>query len=225
MSRHFCFCIPVRAGVFIFSFLSFAFAALMAGLTWFLLHLIESNKLSEVEDNLSDDEKAAFEDNVHKYKWAVIVGAIIFTFVALVSFFGFIGSIVRNRRMVKSYSFMTVLSFLLLSLADGFLLFAVFSPKSYCATINDRQVCTNNHLNVGQKIGLTVGVVISWLIQLYIVAVIRRYYRQLEEEREYRHDFKLAPTGAGTYEAKEGLLAPQGSYPYTDASHRFGSTA
>ncbi|KAI0371964.1 hypothetical protein BV20DRAFT_132749 [Pilatotrama ljubarskyi] len=225
MSRHFCFCIPVRAGVFIFSFLSFASSALMAGLTWFLLHLIETNQLSDVEDKMSDDEKKAFEDNVHKHKWAVIVGAIIFTFIALVSFFGFIGSVLRNRRMVKAYSFMTILSFLLLSLADGFILFAVFSPKSFCATIDNKQICTNNHLNVGQKIGFTVGIFISWLIQLYIVTVIRRYYRQLDEEREYRHDFKLAPTGAGTYEAKEGLLAAQGAYPYTDASHRFGNQA
>ena len=59
-----------------------------------------------------------------------------------------------------------------------------------------------------------------------IVTIIRRYYRQLEDEREYRHDFRLNPTGAGTYEAKEGLLAPQAAaYPYADAQHSFGSHA
>ena len=51
-----------------------------------------------------------------------------------------------------------------------------------------------------------------------IVIVIRRYYEQLEEEREYRHDFRLTPTAGGTYEAKEGLLA-QGP------GHWIGATA
>ena len=55
-----------------------------------------------------------------------------------------------------------------------------------------------------------------------IVVAIRRYYEQLEEEREYRHDFRLYPTGAGTYEAEEGLLAPQGAYPYADGQNAFG---
>lgn len=38
MSKHFCFCIPVRFGVFLFSFLSFAGAAFSAAVGWFLLH-------------------------------------------------------------------------------------------------------------------------------------------------------------------------------------------
>ncbi|OSD08033.1 hypothetical protein PYCCODRAFT_1430221 [Trametes coccinea BRFM310] len=225
MSRHFCFCIPVRAGVFLFSFISFALATLSAGLGWFIFHLVEANKLSEIEDKMTDDEKTSFEEGVHKYKWAIIVGSVIFTFIALVSFFGFIGSIVRNRRMVKAYSVLTIFNFLLGSLAAGFLLYAAWSHKAFCVTIDGTQSCTNNHLSVGQKIGFTIGVIVQWLIQLYIVTIIRRYYTQLEEEREYRHDFRLNPTGAGTYEAKEGLLATQAPYPYADNQHSFGHHA
>ena len=44
---------------------------------------------------------------------------------------------------------------------------------------------------------------------------------QLEEEREYRHEFRLNPTTGGTYEAKEGLLT-QGHYPYSDSNNAFG---
>ncbi|KAI0635201.1 hypothetical protein C8Q77DRAFT_1156522 [Trametes polyzona] len=225
MSKHFCFCIPVRLGVFLFSLISFGLSGLSAVLGWFLLHLIDSNQLSKIETDMKDEDKAAFEASLHKYKWAVIVGSIIFTFVALVAFFGFVGSVIRNRRMVKAYSFMTVISFFLGSLAAGFVLYAAYSHKPFCVKIDDVQRCTNNHLNTAQKVGLTIGIVVEWLIQLYIVTIIRRYYQQLEEEREYRHDFRLNPTTGGTYEAKEGLLATQGAYPYSDAQNRFGSHA
>lgn len=38
MSKHFCCCIPVRAGVFFFSLLQFLYSAGIAGIFWFLLH-------------------------------------------------------------------------------------------------------------------------------------------------------------------------------------------
>ncbi len=50
--------------------------------------VIDTNQLSRLETNVKDEDKAAFEASLHKYKWAVIVGSIIFTFVALVAFFG-----------------------------------------------------------------------------------------------------------------------------------------
>ncbi|KAI0826588.1 hypothetical protein BC628DRAFT_1319932 [Trametes gibbosa] len=225
MSRHFCCCIPVRLGVFIFSLISFGLAGLMAILGWVLLHVIETNQFDKIEKDIKDEDKAAFEASLRKYKWAVIVGSLIFTFVSLVAFFGFVGSIVRNRRMVKAYSFLTVITFLLGSLASGFLLYTVYSHKPFCVTIDSVEHCTNNHLNLGQKIGITVGTIVQWFVQLYIVTIIRRYYQQLEEEREYRNDFRLNPTAGGTYEAKEGLLATQGAYPYSDAQNRFGSNA
>ena len=58
---------------------------------------------------------------------------------------------------------------------------------------------------------------------LDIIVIIRRYYDQLEEEREYRHEFRLNPTTSGTYEAKEGLMT-QGHYPYSDSANAFGKS-
>ncbi|KAI0674321.1 hypothetical protein C8Q78DRAFT_1067381 [Trametes maxima] len=225
MSRHFCCCIPVRAGVFIFSLLSFIGYAFSAFIGWAFLHFIVTDQLNKLEDNMSSEDKEILEANAKKYEWAVILASVIFTFVALVSFFGFVGSIVRNRRMVKAYSVLTIISFFLGSAASGFILFAAWSHKSYCTTIDGHELCTNNHLSTAQKVGLTIGTVVEWLINLYIVTIIRRYYQQLEDEREYRHDFRLNPTTGGNYEAKEGLLATQGAYPYSDAQHSFGNRA
>ena len=50
--------------------------------------VIDNNKLDEVEKNLSDDDKQAFDAVAHKYKWGIIVGALIFTLISLMSFFG-----------------------------------------------------------------------------------------------------------------------------------------
>ena len=56
-----------------------------------------------------------------------------------------------------------------------------------------------------------------------IVVVIRRYVVQLEEEREYRHEFRLTPSANGTYEAKEGLLTDGGHYAYSEPYNSFGA--
>ncbi|RPD65501.1 hypothetical protein L226DRAFT_530917 [Lentinus tigrinus ALCF2SS1-7] len=224
MSKHFCCCIPVRFAVFFFSLLSFLAAGASAALGWFIVYLINTNQLDKAETNLSDDQKKVFEDFVHKYKWGFIVAALIFTFICLMSFFGFIGSIVRNRRMVKAYSYMTILIFVLGSVATGFVLYLTWSERSFCTTIDGTKTCIQSNLNTGSKIGFTIGSVIQWLIDLYIVVAIRRYYEQLEEEREYRHDFRLKPTSGGTYEAKEGLMT-QGHYPYSDNTNAFGSNS
>lgn len=150
--------------------------------------MIDTNQLSKIETNVKDSDKEAFEASVHKYKWAVIVGAAIFTFVALVAFFGyvccqvaplhsactvltlrcssFVGSIIRNRRMVKAYSVLTIFSFFLGSAAAGFVLYATWANKPFCVTVDNVKSCTESSLNTGGKIGLTIGIVVQWFIQL-----------------------------------------------------------
>ena len=76
--------------------------------------------------------------------------------------------------MVKAYSFMTIIIFILGTVAAGFTLFATYSHKPLCVTINDKQVCTQSHLSLGQKIGYTVFVVVEWLIEFceYPITII-----------------------------------------------------
>ena len=38
MSKHFCCCIPVRLGVFLFSLLSFLTAGFLAAVEWYAVH-------------------------------------------------------------------------------------------------------------------------------------------------------------------------------------------
>ncbi|KAI0682244.1 hypothetical protein C8Q76DRAFT_763642 [Earliella scabrosa] len=221
MSRHFCCCIPVRFAVFFLTLFSFLSAGACAGFLWFITYLIDNDKLDDFAKDVNPQDKPAFDALVRKNKWGIVGAGALFTVVALFSFFGFVGSIIRNRRMVKAYSIMTIISFILGTAAAGFSLYLTFSNKTFCVDINNVETCVSNKLGTGQKVGFTVAVLIQWLIELYIVVIIRRYVEQLEEEREYRHEFRLNPTTGGTYEAKEGLLT-QGHYPYSDSNNAFG---
>lgn len=78
----------------------------------------------------------------------------------------FIGSIIRNRRMVKAYSFMTIIIFILGTVATGFSLYATFSNKPLCVTIDGVKSCATSNLSTGQKIGYTAFAVVQWLIDL-----------------------------------------------------------
>ncbi|KAI0746823.1 hypothetical protein C8Q80DRAFT_1177647 [Daedaleopsis nitida] len=223
MSRHFCFCIPVRIAVFILSFLTFLSAGVSAFAFWALVHFISTNQLEKLEQNMDDSDKQAFEAFLHKYMWAIVGASVFFTLISLIGLFGFIGSIIRNRRMVKAYSALTIVGFVLSVAGVGFTLFFTWRSSPFCVTVNGVESCFVNAFNKSQKIGYTVGVLLELLIQLYMVIIIRRYVEQLEEEREYRHDFRLNPTSGGTYEAKEGLLTQGGHYPYSDSSNAFGT--
>ena len=68
--------------------------------------------------------------------------------------------------MVKAYSFLTILVFLLGTVGAGFALYAVFSSKRLCITIDGQESCITSHLSTGQKVGYAVWTFIQWLIDL-----------------------------------------------------------
>ena len=68
-----------------------------------------------------------------------------------------------------------------------------------------------------------------------IIGVIHRYVLQLDEEQSYHRTsgyvdtaFKMGPTNAyyphQPLKQDQGLLAPQGHYPYSDPHHSFGGS-
>ncbi|KAI0916162.1 hypothetical protein AcV5_003176 [Taiwanofungus camphoratus] len=235
MSRHFCCCIPVRAAVFVFSFLSCLAAAVAAALAWYLTYEVDHH--AQNYTNVTEDGKIM-----------VIVVGVLFTIVALISLFGygvpwsfcsaprrsdtspdmrrFIGSISRNRRFVKAYSALMWLVFFISLAASGLFLYVIYSGKALlrdCSTTDTQGNTTTEqcdlHPSVWMKVVVTVAVFCHLMLHLYIVVVIRRYVEQLEEDGEaWRGSYKLTST-----EVNQGLLNPQPSYPYADASHSFGN--
>ncbi|KAI0072475.1 hypothetical protein K474DRAFT_1605051 [Panus rudis PR-1116 ss-1] len=233
MSKHFCCCIPVRAGVFIFSFLAFLLSGAAAFFAWFALHEILEAKVEGGVD---------FSKINQSGKIAVIVAACLFTIAALFSLFGFIGSIFRKRKLVRTYGFLTWLIFIIHLVGAGFYFYLVFSGKnlfSGCTiTVNGKEQDCKVTLPLWQKIVSVVVVIVELFINLYIAVIVRRYGDQLEEEHDYSHEYKLAKNtkhSSSTYEptyypptaqdGTQGLLNPNPPYPYTDSRNAFGSHA
>ena len=53
-----------------------------------IILVIDLNKLDKVEKDANDEDKKVVDAVAHKYRWAFIVAAGIFTLIALMSFFG-----------------------------------------------------------------------------------------------------------------------------------------
>ncbi|KAK7689361.1 hypothetical protein QCA50_007152 [Cerrena zonata] len=239
MSKHFCCCIPVRAGVFIFSLLAFLSSAFVAGVMWFFLHEVLTGG-TDFKESLKDVD---FSKVTKGGKIAVIVAASVFTIVALIALFGFLGSVFRKRKMVKAYSVLSWITFFIYFVASGLYFYLIFSGRNL---FNGCEVTDTNgethecriDLKVWQKVISVLIVLTGLFIHLYIAVVIRRYVDQLEDEHDYSHEYKLAKNknNASTYEptyypptaqdpaAAQGLLHTNNAqYPYTDAAHSFGN--
>lgn len=234
MSKHFCCCIPVRVAVFFASLITFLASGFVSAVIWFTVYEIQSKKVVNNVD---------FGDINTKGKVVIIVAGVLSTIVCLTSLFGFIGSVVRNRRMVNAYSTMVWIIYLLECAAVGTFLYFVFSGRTFmksCTVQDDAGVIQDCKftLKTWQKVVYTIVAIVALFVQLYIASVIGRYKDQLYQENDYGHDYKLAKAStASTYQptyypttvqdsAHQGLLNPaQGQYPYSDAAHSFGHTA
>lgn len=214
MSRHFCFCIPVRAGVFLFSLLSTILEGLLAAVLWYIVHEI--------------DIKAENYTNVAEHtKITVIVLAAIFSLMALFSLFGFIGAVGAKRRLVKAFAFMSWLLFFASMGASGLTLYSIFSGKnitSDCIQVDNKgnvsvDSCTT-HVSTGVKVAATIIVVLVMIVHLYMVVIIQRYVEQLEEDgAAWQGPYKLTTT-----DTNQGLLNPQGPYSYAEPHNAYGNS-
>lgn len=232
MSKHFCCCIPVRFGVFLFSALSFVGSAFLALVLWAIFAAIVEHKTVNNID---------FGTAKTGLKIGVAVAAGIYSVVAFIALLGFIGSIFRSRKLVKIYSSTTWFLVLLTAAASGVFYYFAYSGKEF---FNGCEIPDGNGgehecrivLKTWQKVVYTIVSVIVLLFYCYVASVIGRYVDQLESERVYDDEYKLAKqTNSSTYaptyyppqaqETQQGLLNPQHSYPYTDEAHRFGSHA
>ncbi|EPT04791.1 hypothetical protein FOMPIDRAFT_1021637 [Fomitopsis schrenkii] len=204
-SRHFCCCIPVRAGVFLFSLLSFLTSGFLAAVVWYAVHLILTK-----QDGYTNVPK--------RTEIILIVVGAITTLTALTSFFGFIGSITRNRRFVKSYSVMSIVLFIGSLVSAALFLFTVYTEKNITAVCSSTDAAGNvsiddctTHLTTAGKVVVTAITALEVLVHLYIVLVIRRYVEQLEDDADlWQGPYKLTST-----DVNQGLMQTKAPYPYT----------
>jgi len=203
--RYFCCCIPVRAAVFITSLLSFAGSALAAGAFFWLVHTIDTRP------DLLNDSQVKVSSGA---RIGIIVAGVVLAIIAVISLFGFIGSVIRNRRMVRAYSTLVWICFLFSLALTGFTFYLVFSKSSLiqCYDKDLKEISCSSVLNTGRKVGFVISNVIGLLFQLYVCVIIRRYVEQLEDEQAYKSDFGLNNKKSTSYypfqsiESNRGLL-------------------
>ncbi|KAH6904309.1 hypothetical protein BKA70DRAFT_1373635 [Coprinopsis sp. MPI-PUGE-AT-0042] len=110
-SKKFCFCLPVRLGVFVVSLITMLAGSIIAAVAWMQVSQ-QSGKSVEVTDQV-----------------AAYVHATIFSLLGVLSVFGFVGSLTRVRGLVISYSVGLAIH-LGLSIASGvFTMFTIFRPN------------------------------------------------------------------------------------------------
>jgi len=130
----------------------------------------------------------------HDQKVAFGVGGGLYLIIALCSLFGFIGSIVRNVRAVRTYSIMSYILFALTTAVSVLMIINLFKrhPNGLCTPVlignGPATNCTT--LDGTTKALIVVMIVLSLFLQLYICIVIRRYVQQLEEEQAYGRSSK-----------------------------------
>jgi len=216
-SHKFLCCLPVRLGVFILALCMFLLSGLLAAILWFGL----------AADKITLDTRQ---------KIAIGIVAATMTVAAIISLFGFIGTIMRKHSFVSAYS--SSLNWLLgVSLVVGiFYIVDLFRlPKQ--TFIND---CINgstdqNTINTCQHVSevrfVAMGIIIvSWLLQLYECIIVASYVIQLQEEDSEKFRLRsLQSQSAYKYEQTQGrasaeyLTQPEhGPYPYADAQNSFG---
>jgi hypothetical protein len=222
-SRHFCICIPVRFGVFFLSFWSLIASGVVAGFIWFALAQGGRNNVM-IANNL---------------KVGLIVAGVIYTLFALISLAGLVGSLIRSRKLVRTFSI-----FLWLQLFVSLAYLIAFSIALFDKPLQNRLItecvsqtstgsaivqstnktprtAKDNDMTAEQiragcaspfttnKPAFFVAFALFFLLTLYSCIIVRRYGKQLREEQDYQ-----ANQGADT---TQSAFQPS-YYPHTPLS-------
>jgi len=212
-SRTFCCCLPVRFGVFLLSLLGLAGGGLIAVVGWIQLSHLNEHPLGKI-DQIS--------------LW---IQTSMFTLLAVLAIFGFIGAIIKNRGMVSGFAIAIAVHLGFSIAAGSFAIYTMFARNSQ-ATLdscvqkaNDDsdatlQSCKNGVVLI--KALVVVIYVLTWLIQLYAYFVVERYVDQLDEERMLENPImpRTMVLQVGGPQVTAGVAPP--TYPFADSSQAFG---
>ncbi|TFK37044.1 hypothetical protein BDQ12DRAFT_685739 [Crucibulum laeve] len=223
-TRTFCCCLPVRFGVFLLSILAIIGGGFISVISWVAISKIK---------NL--DYSVATSDLV-----ALWIHSIIYTILVIVSIFGLIGAIIKNRNMVSNFA--TVLGIhLFVSVVSGiYSMVALFRLKPQDAVnqcmgdANDTSISELCKNGAAIMKGITVTIyVLTWLVQLYAYFIVDWYAEQLEEEMSLKQTEAVintisppAPVAVTTYNSYGvGGTQPRNAttgYTFTEPQQSYG---
>ncbi|KIY46171.1 hypothetical protein FISHEDRAFT_60641 [Fistulina hepatica ATCC 64428] len=165
LTRHFCCCIPVRAGVIIIAL----FGLVLGG----FITVAGSIQAAHATGN----------------KVSYIIQILVYAILALFSVFGLVGAISKKRGMVRGFSIFLIVH-LLLSIASGiYSLWSLFNQtQSYvneCVSQSGSGSTANCKSTVKTMKGVMVTVFICiWLIEIYGCMIVHSFWEQLRDENE-----------------------------------------
>jgi len=215
-TRKFCYCLPVRLGVFLLSLLALAGGGVLATIGWIQLFQLEKYPLGKT-DLIS--------------LW---IQSSLFGLLAVLALFGFFGAMMKSRGMVLGFAFAITIH-LGFSIAAGcFSIYTMFASDSQAALdsclqkANDvsdvMQSCKSGLILI--KAVTVVIYVLTWFIQLYAYFIVKRYVDQLDEDRLFEDPIvmprTMATEVAGPMITTYNGFAP--TYPFTDPRQVFGVT-
>ncbi|KAF8699640.1 hypothetical protein RHS03_07117, partial [Rhizoctonia solani] len=234
-TRHFCCCLPVRLGTFVLSFGSIITSGAYAATIWYAVYM--SNNLKQAQ--LDKPQEVAF-----------VVAGSIYSFLFILSMFGFIGAVTRKRSFVSAYA--QALWYMLgFQLASGaFFIYTLYRQKKvHIDQCVDELKANNPPANVDLvklctiatrtwKIIYIVVFAFSLLLHGYAALIVSRYVEQLSAEQSYRHThkstsaaFSASGSGSAYYphhplgESTDNLTQHHDGkqdYPYATAQHSYG---
>jgi len=204
-SRTFCCCLPARLGVFLLSLLAMVGGSLVAAVGWIQISQLKKHPLGK-------------SDVI-----ALWIQTPLFTLLALLAVFGFLGAVARNRSMISGFANGLAIH-LGFSVASGvFSLYTIFTRDSQGLV----DACVNKAGNTSDATlqsckkgvvilkAVTVAIyVVTWLVQLYAYFVVERYVEQLDEERMAENTVAVPATMVTV------VNGPQ--YPFADSRQAFG---
>jgi len=212
-SRKFCCCLPVRLGVFALSLVGMVGGSFVAAMAFIQISQLKQHPLGKGEIV------------------ALWLHAGMFTILAILSIFGFVGALTKNRRMISTFAIALAVH-LGFSVASGiFTLVSVFR-QNVQENIDKCLAAGGESATAAQcKTGITIMkavmvavYVLTWMVQLYSYFIVERYSDQLEDEVASQTNTVVVQQINGAQVAPAySAFAP--AYPFSSPVHSHGARA
>jgi hypothetical protein len=214
-SRKFCCFLPVRFGVFVLSLVAMVGGSFVAAVGWI--------KVSQINQKPIDRNEEI----------ALWIQSSVFTLLAVLAVFGFLGVMIKSRGMVSSFASGLAIHFGI-SLASGIFalvsLFKVDGEETVKKCLEASTDATEDSCKQGVAVmkGLMVGIyVITWIIQLYAYFIVERYADQLDDEELAKNTVVIPRalqevSGAPHVTTYSAFVAPA-PYHFTESQQAFGA--